>query len=164
MHGNEPHPDPVGAAALVPLAGADPKGDFSAYSPDFVDRAISLRKKFDSYYHGVVLFGRCPRCPHDDGINVFIPTTGATITVPGGLGAGPAQEVAAAPEAAGDMVRGWVSYTTESRYGANEFVEVIVCRCGQEHVHQPPSGRSGCGFWAYLHLPEETIRDDQSAH
>jgi hypothetical protein len=46
----------------------------------------------------------------------------------------------------------------------DEIVEVIVCRCGHEHDHQPPSGRFGCGYWAYLHLPKGTFKDDNSTH
>ena len=45
----------------------------------------------------------------------------------------------------------------------DEIVEVIVCRCGKEQEHKPPSGRSGCGYWAYLHLLKGDIPHDQPA-
>ena len=169
MPENEPFTDPDRAEPVVPHAADDPKGDFCAYNPELVDRAIRLQMKFNRYYKGVVLFGPCPRCPHQDGINLFIPTTWATVTGTGGPSVAYIQQIAppqapATPDTAQPQaVEGWVSYTTEPRYDANELVEVIVCRCGQEHLHQPPSGRSVGGYWAYLHLPNGTIRDDQRA-
>jgi hypothetical protein len=40
-----------------------------------------------------------------------------------------------------------------------EIVEVIVCRCSRESEHSPPSGKTGCGYWNYLHLQKGAIRD-----
>jgi len=155
-------------------AEAYPMNDFSAHDPSSVNRTIPLQVKFNRYYKGIVLFGRCPRCAHDDGINVFIPNTWATV---GGTAAQstayiqpksvtgiPAIEATAQQAIEGYAVEGWVSYTSEPWHaGTDEIVEVIVCRCGHEHDHQPPSGRSGCGYWAYLHLLKGTIRNDRSA-
>jgi hypothetical protein len=148
--------------------------DFSAYDLSCVNRTITLTMKFNRYYKGIVLFGSCPRCQHADGINVFIPSTWATVagtaapraayiqpTLATGI---PATGATAENAIEGYEVEGWVSYTTKPwRAETEEIVEVIVCRCGHEHDHQPPSGRSGCGYWAYLHLLKGTIRDDRSA-
>jgi hypothetical protein len=177
---------------------------FSSYNPHYVNRFIRLRYRFNSYYTGLVLFGPCPRCA-DDGINVFIPTTWATVTAPGPPSVAyiqaattstqdltPAEAEAQQAEEWRAVV-GWVSYTTERRPRVateadirevipaedeivvakverkgepvteeEDIVEVIVCRC--DHDHKPPSGRSGCGYWAYVHLLKGEIPDVEPAH
>lgn len=44
-----------------------------------------------------------------------------------------------------------------------EIAEVIVCRCGMESKHKPPSGKNGCGYWAYLRLRKGAIPDGNRA-
>ena len=178
---------------------------FSSYNPHYVNRFIRLRYRFNSYYHGLVLFGPCPRCGDPDGINIFIPTTWATVTAPGAAYAAyiaqasrttrdltPAEEEAQQAQEWRAVV-GWVSYTTEPRTHVerdetilevipgedaivepaeehkggpvtekDEIVEVIVCRCGNDH--HPPSGGSGCGYWAYLHLLKGDLPHAEPAH
>jgi hypothetical protein len=184
------------AAAVLP---------FSSYNPHHVNRFIRLRYRFNSYYNGLVLFGPCPRCGDPDGINIFIPTTWATVTAPGAASAAYIQQALTATRGLAPVedkaqqaqdwraVVGWVSYTTKPRLPVatddiilevitredriveakeeqkrdpvteeNEIVEVIVCRCGTDH--KPPSGGSGCGYWAYLHLLKGDLPHADPAH
>jgi hypothetical protein len=146
-------------------------GDFSC-NPSWGNLTVRLYERFNSDYKGVVLFGSCPNCKHDDGINMFIPTTWAAITGPGHpavayISATAYLEAAApgaGPDAGGREIEALACDTPDPRLGVGkeeEIVEVIVCRCGKEHDHQPPSGRYGCGYWAYLHLPKATIPNGQ---
>jgi hypothetical protein len=147
-------------------------GDFSSYNPSRANLTIPLSERFSSDYKGVVLFGPCPNCDHDDGINLFIPTTWATITGPGRTAlpyiAEPAyravQAAGTGPVAGVRELKAMASDTPDPGPGAmkeEEIVELIVCHCGKEHDHEPPAGRSGCGYWAYLHLPKKMMSNGQ---
>ncbi|HTX01209.1 MAG TPA: hypothetical protein VMD59_20665 [Acidimicrobiales bacterium] len=140
--------------------GADGKQHelpFSGYDPNWVNLPVHLKGRVDKSYGGLALYGPCPRCKHHDGINVFIPTTWATVV--GAPAAGP-QSVGvralvrpgAASEGSEVEWEGTAVGGTGEGDSLAELVEVIVCHCGSEHAHQPPAGRSGCGYWGNLHL------------
>ena|ERR1700728_3950345 len=134
--------------------------DFCGYDPSWADLPIPLQGTFKKDYGGIALFGPCPRCKHDDGINIFIPTTWATVTTGGSPGS---SFVSAALSQGTERVLQWQGSdqpATGPEAQAPEVVEVVVCRCGDERLHKPPSGRSGCGYWGYLHLHKGTIPDD----
>ena len=82
---------------VVPGAGEAPSergrgAPVFLHNPHHVNRFIRLRYRFNSYYNGLVLFGPCPRCGDPDGINIFIPTTWATVTAPGAASAAYVQQ------------------------------------------------------------------------
>jgi hypothetical protein len=139
---------------------------FCGFDPAWASLSITLWGWFNKDYGGMVLFGPCPRCEHEDGINVFIPTTWATTTATITSSPGPAAftgPVAAERREPIQKVQ-WLGPfpdTPGPEARPDELVEVVVCRCGLDHQHQPPSGRSGCGYWSYFHLRKGTVLDGQ---
>lgn len=154
----------TGAAAGT---GPPPSPDtcpFRGYDPAWAGQPIRLTGRVNARYGGITLFGPCPNCGHLDGINVFIPTTWATTAAAAAPG-GPAIHAAAyAHLAVGEpqVAPPWAEVQWEppgagvtssgplARYP--DITEVISCHCGVDFKHQPPAGRAGCGYWAYLRL------------
>jgi hypothetical protein len=154
----EEHPEGADEADL-PLHPADDGLPFCGFDPDWVDIPISLQMRISHDYGGVVLYGPCPRCEHADGINVFIPTTWATTTSAAAPSAPSASAVALGSDGVGTRAQvQWEGPKTNEmgiEAAVDAVVEIVACRCGAEHTHHPPAGRSGCGYWTYLHLQKE---------
>lgn len=153
----------------APAAGTADKAAFCGYDPLWAELPLKLKGRFNKEYGGISLCGPCPRCEHADGINVFIPTTWATASASTAAGS-PMVGVRAfvLPSAIGaetdvrwDRVQWQPPDTTAVGPEAQlqEIVEVIVCRCGVDFKHKPPSGKAGCGYWTYLHLQKGMIPD-----
>ncbi len=151
----EPHslPADLGETAL-----------FCGYDPLWVNLPIRLKGWINTDYGGITLFGPCPRCTHGDGINLFIPTTWATASAAAAPGLAVVRAAFVHPTAIGAEVEvEWQPPGTTAATGPDaqqqEIVEVIVCRCGKDFKHKPPSGKAGCGYWTCLRLWKETIPD-----
>jgi len=150
-----------------PAAGTADMAAFCGYDPLWEELPVQLKGRFNKEYGGITLFGPCPRCKHEDGINVFIPTTWATASASTAAGS-PMVSVTAfvhplAIEAEADIRWDRVQWQPPDTTAAGpeaqlrEIVEVIACRCGVDLKHKPPSGKAGCGYWTYLRLQKGTI-------
>lgn len=150
-----------------PASGTAEEAAFCGYDPLWVELPVLLKGRFNKEYGGIALFGPCPRCKHDDGINVFIPTTWATASASAAAGS-PILSVTAfarpsAVEAEIDVQWDRVQWqppdttATGPEAQLREIVEVIACRCGVDFKHKPPSGKAGCGYWTYLRLQKGAI-------
>jgi hypothetical protein len=76
-------------AGLAPARPGDPV-PFCGYDTGWEVLPVRLTGRSNQEYGGLTLFGPCPRCRHPDGINVFIPTTWASLAaVPAAAGPAP---------------------------------------------------------------------------
>jgi hypothetical protein len=144
-----------------------------------------------SPFNGIYLRVKCPTCKHDDGINIFVPTSwdqGGDVPSPNPAPAvgnmnhiedfsghfdiaaalvteSPPQLEVAHPAAVKEFDSDvMVGLTEESDLSL--LLEVAVCRCGVVH-EDTPKGKTGCGRWGYIpvpdkdHMPNKAKSDDQ---
>ena len=134
---------------------------FCGFNPAWASEPILLQGRFNKDYGGIVLLGRV--------LDVDM-ATGSTCSF---RPPGRRRRASVRPAFTSSVRQLWVSlgpsprrvvqwlgpdsteHGPEARAGA--VVEIAVCRCGKDHEHQPPSGKSGCGFWTYVHLEKGTI-------
>jgi hypothetical protein len=162
--------DKAGPEPSLPADRTGDKAVFCGYDPSWVDLPLQLKGRFNKEYGGITIFGLCPRCKHEDGINVFIPTTWATPSAPSAPTVAPRSPMVSAmafarppaiepePDVRWHRIEWQPPDTTAVGAGApREIVEVIACQCGEDSKHRPPSGKAGCGYWTYLRLQKGAI-------